>query len=43
MSSPQDPEIDPSVGLQTTAREEQPLEETDLINRQKQIIKAFLK
>jgi hypothetical protein len=43
MSSPQDREIDPSVRLQTAAREGQPLEETDLINRQKQIIEAFLR
>jgi hypothetical protein len=43
MSSPQDSEIDPSVRLQTAAREEQLLEETDLIDRQKQIIEAFLK
>lgn len=43
MSSPQDPERDPSVRFQTAAREEQLLEETDLIDRQKQIIEAFLR
>jgi hypothetical protein len=31
------------VRLQTAAREEQLLEETDLIDRQKQIIEAFLR
>ena len=43
MSSPQDPEIDPSVRLRTAAREEQLLKGTDLIDRQKQIIETFLR